>query len=103
LHQSDQAIIFFQKREMSRHEITFNTNLSEPARTRADFTYKIMPTVISIVDTDLGQPRISKRSCERSNTGIRATPKAKSITLEEAKSRVASEAAVQEQVPEERV
>jgi hypothetical protein len=45
---------------MSRHEITFNTNLSEPARTRADFTYKIMPTVISIVDTDLGQHSVTE-------------------------------------------
>jgi hypothetical protein len=34
---------------MSTHEITFNTNRSEPLRTRADFTYRISPTVISIV------------------------------------------------------
>jgi hypothetical protein len=42
-------------REMSSHEITFNTNLSEPPRTQADFTYKISPQLISIVDTGLGQ------------------------------------------------
>jgi hypothetical protein len=41
-------------REMSSHEITFNTNLSEPPRTHADFTYKISPIVISITDTGLG-------------------------------------------------
>ena len=40
---------------MNKHEITFNTNLSEPPRTRADFTYKISPQLISIVDTGLGQ------------------------------------------------
>ena len=40
---------------MSNHEITFNTNLSEPTSTRADFTYKITPNLISIVDTGLGQ------------------------------------------------
>jgi hypothetical protein len=39
---------------MSSHGITFNANLSEPPRTRTDFTYKITPTVISIVDTGLG-------------------------------------------------
>ena len=36
------------------NEITFNTQLSEPPRTQADFTYKISPTVISITDTGLG-------------------------------------------------
>jgi hypothetical protein len=41
--------------QMSNHEITFNTDLSEPVRTRADFTYKITPEVISIVDTGLDQ------------------------------------------------
>ena len=40
---------------MSSHEITFNTNLSETPRTRADFIYKISPTLISITDTSLGQ------------------------------------------------
>ena len=39
---------------MNKHEITFNTNLSEPPRTHADFTYKISPIVISISDTGLG-------------------------------------------------
>lgn len=38
---------------MSNHEIAFNTNLSEPIRTWADFTYKITPNVILIVDTGL--------------------------------------------------
>ena len=37
------------------HEISFNTNLSETARARADFIYKISPTLISISDTGLGQ------------------------------------------------
>ena len=35
---------------MGSHEITFNTNLSETPRTRADFIYKISPTLISITD-----------------------------------------------------
>ena len=38
---------------MSNHEITFNTNLSDQVRTRADFTYKITPVMISITDTGL--------------------------------------------------
>ena len=38
---------------MSSHEITFNTNLSDPTRTRADFTYNITPAMISITDTGL--------------------------------------------------
>jgi hypothetical protein len=45
---------------MSSHEISFNTNLSEPIRTRADFTYKITPIVISIVDTCLGKCLVSE-------------------------------------------
>jgi hypothetical protein len=40
---------------MSSHEISFSTKLSEPPRTRANFTYKISPTVISIFDTGLGK------------------------------------------------
>jgi hypothetical protein len=40
---------------MSSHEISFNTNLSETPRTRADFIYKISLTLISISDTGLGQ------------------------------------------------
>ena len=39
---------------MRRHEITFNTNPSEAPRARADFTYKITPTMISITGTGLG-------------------------------------------------
>jgi hypothetical protein len=45
---------------MSNHEITFNTKLSEAVRTRADFTYNISPTVISVVDTDLGQRSVTE-------------------------------------------
>jgi hypothetical protein len=45
---------------MSNHEISFNTDLSEPTRTRADFTYKITPTVISIVDTGLGKCSVAE-------------------------------------------
>jgi hypothetical protein len=40
---------------MSKHEISFDTSLSKPPRTRADFTYNITPTVISFTDTGLGQ------------------------------------------------
>ena len=47
-------------REMSSHEITFNTNLSEPPRTHADFTYKISPIVISISDTGLGSRSVTE-------------------------------------------
>jgi hypothetical protein len=32
--------------QMSNHEISFNTDLSEPVRTRALFSYKITPSVI---------------------------------------------------------
>ena len=39
---------------MNSHEITFNTNLSDPIRTRADFIYKITPILIYITDTGLG-------------------------------------------------
>jgi hypothetical protein len=45
---------------MSNHEITFNTNLSEAPRTRADFIYKITPTLISITDTELGQRSVAE-------------------------------------------
>jgi hypothetical protein len=44
---------------MNNHEIAFNTDLSEPVTTRADFTYKITPKVISIVDTGLGQRSVT--------------------------------------------
>ena len=40
---------------MESHEITFNTNLSDSIKTRADFTYTITPTLISIADTGLGR------------------------------------------------
>jgi hypothetical protein len=40
---------------MSNQEIAFNTELPQQVRTRADFTHKITPEVISIVDTGLGQ------------------------------------------------
>ena len=39
---------------MNRNEISFNTDSSELPRTRADFTYKITPNLISITDTGLG-------------------------------------------------
>jgi hypothetical protein len=45
---------------MSNHEITFNTNVSGTPTTRADFTYKISPTVISIFDTGLGKFSVSE-------------------------------------------
>jgi hypothetical protein len=45
---------------MSSHEISFNTDLSEAPRTRADFTYKISPSVISITDTGLGKCSVTE-------------------------------------------
>src|SRR6516165_4791977 len=45
---------------MSNHEISFNTKLSDPIRTRTDFTYKITPTTISIVDTGLGRRSVTE-------------------------------------------
>ena len=45
---------------MSNHEISFNTKLSDPIRTRTDFTYKITSTTISIVDTGLGQRSVNE-------------------------------------------
>jgi hypothetical protein len=42
------------------HEISFNTNLSDQLRTRADFTYNITPTVISITDTGLGKCSVAE-------------------------------------------
>jgi hypothetical protein len=45
---------------MSSHEITVNTNLSEAPRTRADFTYKSTPTVISVFDTGLGSRAVTE-------------------------------------------
>jgi hypothetical protein len=45
---------------MSNHEITFNTKLFEQIKTRADFTYKITPQMISIVDTGLGRCSVTE-------------------------------------------
>jgi hypothetical protein len=46
-----------------------------PIRIRADFTYNISPTVISIVDAGLDKCSVTediRRSCERSNIGTKA-------------------------------
>ena len=45
---------------MSNHEISFNTDISGPIRTRADFTYNITPAVISITDTGLGKCSVTE-------------------------------------------
>jgi len=45
---------------MSSHEITFNTNLSDTPRTRAGFTYRMGPTLISITDTGLGSHAVTE-------------------------------------------
>ena len=45
---------------MSSHEITFNTNLSDPTRTRADFTHNITPAMILITDTGLGTRSVTE-------------------------------------------
>jgi hypothetical protein len=45
---------------MSSHEISFNTNVSDPISTRADFIYKITPTLISITDTSLGERSVAE-------------------------------------------
>ena len=42
------------------NEITFNAKLSEAPRTRAHFTYKMTPTVISITDTGLGSRSVTE-------------------------------------------
>jgi len=47
------ADIIFVSQPMSNNQITFNTSLSDPIKTRADFNYKIIPTLISITDTGL--------------------------------------------------
>jgi hypothetical protein len=52
-------MVFFW-RQMSGKEIGFNTNLSEPVRTRADFTYNITPATISITDTGLGSRSVTE-------------------------------------------
>ena len=40
---------------MNSNEISFNADLPESIRTRADFTYNITPAMISITDTGLGK------------------------------------------------
>jgi hypothetical protein len=45
---------------MSNHEISLNTKLSEQVRTRADFTYKITPDLISITDTCRGSRSVTE-------------------------------------------
>jgi hypothetical protein len=60
---------------MSSHEISFNTDLSDPIGTQADFTYKITPMVISITDTGLGQRSVAgdiEAVLRKIETGIRA-------------------------------
>jgi len=39
---------------MRKHEISFDPDLSDSPRTRADYTHKITPDLISITDTGLG-------------------------------------------------
>jgi hypothetical protein len=41
-------------------KISFNTDFSDPNKTRADFIYKITPTLISIIDTGLGQCSVTE-------------------------------------------
>jgi hypothetical protein len=45
---------------MNSNEISFNTDLPESIRTRADFTDNITPTIISITDTGLGQRSVAE-------------------------------------------
>jgi hypothetical protein len=45
---------------MSKHEITFYTNLPEEVRTRADFTHKITPKLVSVTDTGLGSRSLTE-------------------------------------------
>jgi len=49
-----------QSGHMSKREISFNTDLPEQIRTRADFTYKITPAVISITDSGLGKCSVTE-------------------------------------------
>jgi hypothetical protein len=61
---------------MSKSEISFNTELSEQVRTRADFTYKITADLISITDTGLGSRSVTEdieavlRKIERRTSAI---------------------------------
>jgi hypothetical protein len=41
-------------KQNEQHEISSNTNFSDPIRARVDLIYKINPTLISITDTGLG-------------------------------------------------
>jgi len=50
----------FVSQPMRDNQITFNTNLLDPMRTRADFIYKVNPTLISITDTGLGQRPVTE-------------------------------------------
>jgi hypothetical protein len=50
----------FQSEHMSNHEITFNANLPQTVRTRADFTYKITPTLVSITDAGMGSLSVTE-------------------------------------------
>jgi hypothetical protein len=43
---------------MNRNEISFDSKRSESIRTRADFTYKITATTISITDIGLGKQSV---------------------------------------------
>ena len=66
------VVILLVSHQMSSHEITFKTNLSDPIRTRADFTYKITPKLIFITDTGPDQRSVAedrKRSYKKSSTG----------------------------------
>jgi len=50
----------FQSEHMSNHEISFNTDISDPIRTRADFAYNITPAVISITDAGVGKCSVTE-------------------------------------------
>jgi hypothetical protein len=50
----------FSERAHEHHEISFNADISDPIRTRADFTYNITPAVISITDTGLGKCSVTE-------------------------------------------
>ncbi|MBV8277318.1 MAG: hypothetical protein JO170_18945 [Verrucomicrobia bacterium] len=42
------------------NEIAFKPDAAMEAATRADFTYKITPNTISIIDTNLGKLSVTK-------------------------------------------
>src|SRR6516164_7684626 len=67
LWRNSQHLFFWNKRghhfvsqPMRDNQITFNTNLLDPMRTRADFIYKLNPTLISITDTGLSQRPVTE-------------------------------------------